>query len=160
MIGELASLVVQTAPFVSIVILELLRPGFNRRLDLVLEEYDEVTLFDERQKTDIERFAAYSFDYENAMEHLELTLLALIVVFVGKLIAANARRTLVLTGILFVVSALVIVAVRYRTRSYFEALSPDRYWVEGQIAGHRYGKLVVVGSNLLVIVLIVVSEVF
>jgi hypothetical protein len=159
MIGDLASLIVQIAPFVSIVLLELLRPGFQQRLELILEEYDEVTMFDEHEKTDIKRFAKYSIDYENAIEHLELTLLALVIVFVGKLSAATSQQTLLVTGILFVVAALVLAAVRYRTQSYFEELSPDRYWVGGQIAGRRYGDLVVIGSNFFVIALIVLSEV-
>jgi len=158
MIGDLASLVVQIAPFVSIIVLEALRPGFQRRLEKVLEEYDEVTMFDEHEKTDIKRFAKYTADYENAIEHLELTLLALVVVFVGKLGTASSQRTLLVTGILFVIGALVLAAARYRTQSYFENQSPDRYWIDGQIAGRRYGNLLVIGSNLFVIVLIGVSK--
>lgn len=158
MINDLASLVVQIAPFVSIIIVELFRPGFQQHLEGTLKEYDEVTLFDEREKTDINRFAIYSFDFQNTIDHLELTLLSLVVVFIGKIITADPGRTLILTGVIFVVSALAIVAVRYRTESYFDTFSPDRYWVEGFIAGHRVGKLAVVGSNLFIILLISISD--
>lgn len=156
--SEIGSLIIQVAPFVGIIILELLRPGFDRRINRVFDQYRDEVTFEEPQKKDFEDYAQYSFDYENAMEHLELTLLALVIVFVGKLVGTTSQHSRTLTGIVLLVAVLFIAAVRYAVQSYFEDRSPHRYRIEDRIAGFRYGDIVVIGSNLFVILLVVASE--
>lgn len=155
----MASLVIQTAPFISIIILELLRPGFDRRIEQVFGEYHEATQFREPDRRDFEDYAMYSFDYENTVDHLELTFFTVILVFVGKLLAETNDGSLALTGVLFVLVVLVLFTVRYVVRGYFERRSPHRYRIEDQVVGVHYGTLFVLGSNLFVILVIIVTEI-
>ena len=155
MISQVGSVVTQVAPFLSIILLEILHPGFNDRLSGVFDRYSESELFGTEETKECENMAIFSHEYEAVIKHLELTLFAVVVVFIGEFINASTDRLRIILGVVLFVSVLFIAGTRYAVMKYFEKQSPDRYRVTGNIAGVSYGILVVIAVNLVIITLII-----
>lgn len=151
------SVLLQSAPFVAIIIMEVTGLDFRERWKRVYSEsQSEILTDDTGAEPEFKTIALFTFDFENATQHLELTIISLVIIFITTTATAPSDRTLV--GAVFLVAVLVVFVVRNLVLAYFERREPSRYVVKDQWRGIRYGTLAVVVSNLLAIGVIVALE--
>lgn len=157
-IAGFASVIVQVAPFIAIIAIEIVGQGFDRRLEGTVRQYERELASSPLGHEEFMNFAQHSFDYENAIQHLDLAIITLLIIFVSKLIGVVSGRRALLAGIAFLATVLFVYAVRWWVEGYFERRSPQKYYINDNLAGYRYGSLFVVGSNVVVILAIIVIE--
>jgi hypothetical protein len=110
---------------------------------------------------DCEDFAQFSFDHENTVQHLDLTLITLVILFSAQVLRTVGNRTaLVLSSITFLIAVIIIYAVRRFVDGKLRRRSPHKYMTEDKIAGVRHGTVAVVGSNCFVIFVLLAVELF
>jgi hypothetical protein len=157
-VTEVATVVVQIAPFVAIIAVEALGQGFDRRFESTVRQYEQELAARPPVREEFVDLACHSFDHENAVQHLDLAIISLVVLFVGRVVGAGQEGVSSVVGIVFLGTVIFVFAVRWWVEGYFQRRSPPKYYVEDTVAGVHYGPLVVVASNLVVVAIIVVLE--
>lgn len=159
MLAEIVSIIVQIAPFVSIITIELFSPGFMNRWKATFQRYEENMFVDDRQKKEFKHLTQHVYDHDNTLQHFDLTLLALVIIFCARITqTAGSQEAPVLAGV-FLATSLIVFAARWRVESYFKQQSPDKYFTENNnYLGFRYGTVRVVGSNILIVMVILLVE--
>lgn len=156
--AELAAVAVQVAPFVAIIAVEVLGQGFDWRVESTLRQYEEELAAPPPTREEFIDFACHSFDHENAVQHLDLAIISLLILFISRLVGVITGESAPLVGALFIVTALFLFGVRWWVDGYFERRPPEKYYVKDVLFGVRYGPLLVVASNLVVVGVIVFIE--
>jgi hypothetical protein len=155
----ITGVLIQTAPFIAIIIVEMMGTSFLDRWDSKFKQYDDVMFVQKESKKQFDSLAEYVYAYENTIQHIDLTLIALSAIFVGRMISEIGAQQRNVVAIFFIAIILIIIAIRYHVESHFEDMSPDKYAVESSLLGIEFGTVLVVLSNLLVIFIIVTIEV-
>jgi hypothetical protein len=158
---EAASLLVRVAPFFAIVITELTGTDFERRLNSVYSDHSAETPLQSPALEDCEDFAQFSFDHQNTVQHLDLTLITLIILFSAQVLRTVGDRTaLILSLSIFLVAIIITYAVRRFVNGKLRRQSPHKYMTEDTIMDIRYGTVAVVGSNFFVVFVLLVVEIY
>ena len=157
-LGGTAALFVRIAPFLAIIVTELTGTGYESRLRSVYADHSEETPLRSPALEDCEDFALFSFDHQNAVQHLDLTLITLVILFTAQVLrTTDSRRILMLSSVAFLVAILVVYGVRRVVNGYLRNRSPQKYLVDDML-GFRYGTVAVIGSNSFVVLVIVAVE--
>jgi len=155
----IAGFLIQTAPFIAIIMLEVIGTSFLDRWDSKFKQYDDVMFVKKESKKQFDSLAEYVYAYENTIQHVDLTLISLVVIFVGRMASEIGNQQRNVVAISFIITILIIIAIRYHVEGHFEDISPDKYAVEDSMLRFEYGTVLVVLSNLLVIFIIVMIEI-
>lgn len=156
--GAVASLFVRIAPFLAIIVTELTGRGYESRLASVYRDHSDETPLGSPELEDCEDFALFSFDHENAVQHLDLTLVTLVILFGAQVLrTVDDRRALALSAVVFILAIIAIYGVRRTVDGYLQRRSPHKYFID-EVFGVRYGTAAVVGSNAFAILVLVTVE--
>ena len=159
--ADIASLIVRTAPFVAIIFTELTGSEFEGRLNSVYSDYSAETPLRSPALEDCQDFAQFSFDHENTIQHLDLTLITLVILFAAQVLrTAENRSTLILSTMTFLVAILIVYAARRFVNGRLRRRSPHKYMTEDRMMNVSYGTVAVVGSNCFVLLILVTVEIF
>lgn len=158
---EVASLFVRIAPFLAIIITELTGTSFQGRLRSVYSDHRAETPLQSPALEECEDFAQFSFDHENTVQHLDLTLITLVILFSAQVLRTVGDQTvLILSSITFLVAVIVIYTIRRFVDGKLRRRSPHKYMTEDRIVGVRHGTVAVVGSNCFVVLVLFSVELF
>jgi hypothetical protein len=158
-LAKFAAIVIQVAPFVAIITIELFGPKFLNRWEATFQQYRDNMFVEETEKKEFDHLAQHAYDHDAALQYFDLTLLTLFIIFGARIPqVVKSGQALVLAGV-FLVTSLVVFATRWRVESYFKQRPPDKYAIEENfLFGFRYGTVHVIGSNILIVVVILVTE--
>lgn len=145
---------IEISPFLVTIVIEVLGTGANNEFEKQLEEIDNELFELGEFKPDLESAAAYSYDYKQSLNHYNVSIIAVTLVFMSKLATGSGNTDWVLiSGILIILFVLVLKEV---TSRYFTHRQPNKYWVNdcrsltflGQKFYFHYGAVGVLVANL------------
>lgn len=158
-LGVVAGLFVRIAPFLAIILTELTGTTYEDRLQSVYNNHSDETPLGPPTLADCQDFALFSFDHENAVQHLDLTLVTLVILFTAQVLRTVGDQTaLLLSTVAFLLAILVVYGARRAVSGYLHRSSPHKYLVD-DVFGFRYGTAAVVGSNAFTVVVLIAVEV-
>ncbi|KAB1190785.1 MULTISPECIES: hypothetical protein [Haloferax] len=150
---------VRIAPFLAIIATELTGTGFGGRMRSVYADHREETPLRSPGLEDCEDFARFAFDHANAVQHLDLTLITLVILFTTQVIqTVDNREALTFSAAIFCAGIFVVYVVRRLLDGYLRERSPHKYLVEDTVLRARFGTVAVVGSNCVAISVVLAVE--
>jgi hypothetical protein len=118
-------LLLELTPFISTILIEVLGSGAQSKLTYQLERLSIGEVLQSADREDVENSAALSFHFEQCMRYYDFAIIATFIVFLTKSLDAVVEIGRIATFGLLTVC--LIIALRIRTRQYFETRAPNKY---------------------------------